>query len=901
MANLFRQIYGKVEQLVLRNAAFNKVATTYYDKGGGRGIDGGQIPYKRQVADMRTKEISDWQKAVMEATDPESPRRCQLHYIYQNLLRDDDLQATIENRVLPLQMASFKIVDRKTGDVNEAAHELLERLWFQDLRRMSVMSQLQGTLLVDLTEKINPQTMEIEEIAEVPQCNYIAQMGAIVKEPSDTEGISYREGGMENYYYQFGKDWDLGLLNVLAIPIFAKKLGFGSWISYIDQYGIPFMFVVTNRMDTTRRDELFDMMSDMRSGRFGVLQGQETISFGKEASGSTTDAFSPFMDKCHNIITRLILGQTGTTNNEAYEGTSEVHERVEKYRHEADKLLFMYMFNKEIIPRLVKISPVYAILEGCRLEWDDHETLSMKDYITAIKNLAYTFDFDPEAVAEMTGLPIVGIKEITNQGMQTGGNMKGDDDPDPMPSKTGKKKAPAKANDNFSGTINALYYGDGVAPQADGSLSLSDKVRDRVLNRLRSKGFDVEKDIDPDLFAHTFDQLESGIKKSLGQPEFATPDYDFLEQMRHNAAVFSAFKTHRQQNEIYGKMFDQEGNVKPFDQFRKDSESVINNYNVNWLRTEYDTCISRARFAADFRRYKAQTDLYPNLQWLPSVSVDKRDGHRLFYNRIWPADDPFWLTNYPGSLWNCKCGVTNTDKPATDGNPKYTPKHDRPQPGIDTNPGITGEVFTKSHPYVKEASKDAKEAVEAFLNKNTLSSVGNEKITRKVTAIENEIRMNKKFETGVVVDMNGNIVVDKRGESFQVKFSDEECSLMKDKIMLHNHPRGWGYSEGTLGRIGSSFSIEDLALAVGNDLAEIRAVTPHYTFSMKRPETGWGVSAKEVISTYIKNEKTLKGQFCKRIRKDTLTPSQANATHFHILARRIAKQYKWTYEKKKTR
>lgn len=83
-----------------------------------------------------------------------------------------------------------------------------------------------------------------------------------------------------------------------------------------------------------------------------------------------------------------------------------MHERVEKYRNKADKLLFMYIFNKEIIPRLVKISPVYSALDGCRLEWDDHETLTMKDYITAIKELAYTFDFDAREVSEMTGLPI---------------------------------------------------------------------------------------------------------------------------------------------------------------------------------------------------------------------------------------------------------------------------------------------------------------------------------------------------------------------------------------------------------------------------------------------------------------------------------------------------------------
>ena len=146
------------------------------------------------------------------------------------------------------------------------------------------MSQLQGTLLVDLTQKMNPATMEIEEIGEVPQCNYIAQVGAILEKPSDSEGISYRKGGMETYYYQFGKDWDLGLLNVLAMPIYAKKLGFGSWLNYIDLYGVPWMFVITNRMDAERRDELYNMMDDMRAGRYGVLHGNESVEFGKEVS-----------------------------------------------------------------------------------------------------------------------------------------------------------------------------------------------------------------------------------------------------------------------------------------------------------------------------------------------------------------------------------------------------------------------------------------------------------------------------------------------------------------------------------------------------------------------------------------------------------------------------------------
>lgn len=721
MKNPFKQIYGAVEHLVLQSATFQKVATVYHDKKDRLGMSPGPIPFKRPGTDMSTKEIKDWQMAVMQATDPERPRRYLLYYIYQNLLRDDDLQATIENRVLPLQMASFKIVNTKTEEENKDAKLLLERTWFQDLRKMAVMSQLQGTLLVDLTQKMNPATMEIEEIGEVPQCNYIAQVGAILEKPSDSEGISYRKGGMETYYYQFGKDWDLGLLNVLAMPIYAKKLGFGSWLNYIDLYGVPWMFVITNRMDAERRDELYNMMDDMRAGRYGVLHGNESVEFGKEVSGNTTNAFDPFMERCHKIITRLILGQTGTTNNEAYEGTAKVHEQVEKYRHEADKLLFQYIFNQEIIPRLIKISPVYSVFEGCRLEWDDHETLSLKEYIEAIKNLAYTFDFDPEKVAEMTGLPITAIKEVTNQGIQSGGNQKNngknnEPDDEPEPPKPDKKKESDKPDSSFASVINTLYYGELEAPHAfaveAAGMKLSDKIRDRILQRLRSKGFDIDKDIEPDLFAHTFDHLDKALD-IFGKPKFGTPDYDFLEALRHNEAVFSAFKTHRQQKELHEKLFDEDGNMKSFDRFRKDTEQIMQNYNVNWLRTEYDTAVRRARFAADWKKFEKDKDLFPRLKWLPSVSVDKREGHKAFYNRVWDADDPFWNTNYPGNLWNCKCGITSTDEQATTGRTPHT--HDKPEPGLDKNPGKTGEMFTDTHPYIKDARKSAKQAVDKFV------------------------------------------------------------------------------------------------------------------------------------------------------------------------------------------
>lgn len=175
------------------------------------------------------------------------------------------------------------------------------------------------------------------------------------------------------------------------------------------------------------------------------------------------------------------------------------------------------------------------------------------------------------------------------------------------------------------------------------------------------------------------------------------------------------------------------------------------------------------------------------------------------------------------------------------------------------------------------------------------------KLYNQVTSTENEIRMNKKFETGVVFDSIGNVLIDKRGASYAVSFTKEECLKMKDGIMTHNHPRGWGYPENSLGRIGNSFSPDDIYLAVGWDLAEIRAVTPNYTFTMKRPEGGWNISYGELKKLIKKENSKLTKEFMDRVNNGTTTAGKASAVHYHTLWERVSEKLDWKYSKAKTR
>ena len=179
-------------------------------------------------------------------------------------------------------------------------------------------------------------------------------------------------------------------------------------------------------------------------------------------------------------------------------------------------------------------------------------------------------------------------------------------------------------------------------------------------------------------------------------------------------------------------------------------------------------------------------------------------------------------------------------------------------------------------------------------------------ITSKIINAEDNIRKNAKFETAVVIDKDGNIVINKHGKSTSVSFTDKECKSMKDCVFTHNHPRGWGAKDGTLRRIGNSFSHADIAFAIKNDMAEMRAVTPLYTFSMKRPKNGWGINVVTLKKDFEHANMEMRKKMNAVINKSKTQEERQRAAeraatlHYHLIWKELAKKYKFEYVKAKT-
>lgn len=387
-------------------------------KGSG-GQLGGQIDH--QAISIAAQDIKKYKDAVALASDPQNADFSALSQLYDNLLLDGHLASTIESRILFAQRHPFKFVGEGDSE-NKEITWLFERPWFDELIYKVLMSKWRGRTLIEFTE-IDSLTGEVKEINEIPQGNFNPEKGIILKSIGDQNGWDYRGGINGVYYLQIGKNRDLGQLANIAPIVLAKKLSLGAFLDYIESYGVPSLSIITDREDQERLNQLADAARNFRKNNWLVGRGNEKVEIHQAADGSAP--FNAMFTLANDEISKRVLGGSGLTDEKAFVGSAEIQYRLAKDRFESDKLFFKYVFNAEIKPRLIKMSPVYASLANYYFDWDNSETMNQKEQLEYILKFSEKYEIDPEFVAQTTGYPITGIKSSFGMPAAVGGQPNG--------------------------------------------------------------------------------------------------------------------------------------------------------------------------------------------------------------------------------------------------------------------------------------------------------------------------------------------------------------------------------------------------------------------------------------------------------------------------------------------
>ena len=649
--NIIDRIKTAAESFIVSRAKNSSIFNEYYNR------TAKKAEWSRQSTFYNRKLIGDWITSVTAATDPINPRRGMLMRFNQSLMLDPHLSGVINTRILRTTRSSFKIVNEK-GVENDELKGLLERPWYDDLVKLVLSKNFQGTTLIELFDV--DENGELTRVTEIPQSNYIPQKGIIIKEEYDETGVSYKEGFYKDYYVQVGGDWELGLLNQLAMIVLAKKLALGSWISFIEKYGVPPLFAITDRLDSTRRDELFDMLENFRSNHFAVLQGNETITIPANYNVDGYQSYKALInDICNNEISKSVLGGSATTDVKSFVGSAEVQERVAQDRYEADKLLFKYYFNSKIRHSLAKLSSKYAAFATHQLVWDNQETLNIEEYINGVKELSAYYEFDVDEIKKRTGLPVIGKKQQIPEERNV----------------TAQKKKPS---------INALHVD---------KYTLFAATWDAAIERLANAIYNGEvkpADLDKDLVLKNYASLNKEANDGWGNGYYESTT---ARSIRENLFKFSGAKAFS----LMEKINDLASTEVTKESFIAKAKQTVTIHNETWMDVEKKFAANAASSARDFEQYIKDIDIYQYLKLRTFGDENVRDSHRANEGIIKPVNQ--WKVIPPFDP-GCRCWLEQTNEP---------PTLDRDVKGVSqqwgNNPAFTGKIFTPEHSYFVSARK----------------------------------------------------------------------------------------------------------------------------------------------------------------------------------------------------
>jgi SPP1 gp7 family putative phage head morphogenesis protein len=188
------------------------------------------------------------------------------------------------------------------------------------------------------------------------------------------------------------------------------------------------------------------------------------------------------------------------------------------------------------------------------------------------------------------------------------------------------------------------------------------------------------------------DRLQAAV--TLG---YEAHDASQAEFLRTNVQLFSQAKTTHATQALTEQLLDENGKLKPWAVFKEDALGLHQQYNVNWLRAEYEHAVASAQMAARWQEFEPA-----DLLEYQTVGDDRvRPEHAAWNGITRPADDAWWSTHYPPNGWLCRCTTTVASPGA-----RLTPRSilsalPDPDSLFAGNVGVTGIIFPAEHPYFK--------------------------------------------------------------------------------------------------------------------------------------------------------------------------------------------------------
>lgn len=323
-------------------------------------------------------DISDYTAAIRSAENVDYPQRAKLYDLYADILMDSHLSCVIEKRRNAVLCSDIEF--RRDGKPDDKVNEQIRSPWFSRLIADIIDAKFWGFTLCQFFKD-----GEWVDYNLIPRKHADPIKRIILRRQTDITGIPWEEYPDLLFV---GREDDLGLLAKAAPWVIYKRNTTGDWSQFSEVFGMPIQEYTYDTDDEDSRQRAIDDASN--AGSLAVfVHGKDTTLNLVEAGNKTgsADVYERLCERCNNEISKLILGNTLTTESSetGTQALGTVHKKVEDKVTQADRLYLLDVLNYDMGDIFLRMGIDTSGGEFCFPEQKDIDPTSKINIITQLR------------------------------------------------------------------------------------------------------------------------------------------------------------------------------------------------------------------------------------------------------------------------------------------------------------------------------------------------------------------------------------------------------------------------------------------------------------------------------------------------------------------------------------
>lgn len=335
-----------------------------------------QYPHHQQKYEFRL-DLRSLRDAIDMANNVENYNRWELHNIYRRVIRDPNLIAQWNTRILKTLDREFKVV--RGGKEDPELTKIFEAPWFTEFIKCALAHKLWGFSLLEF----GPWNKDIQAfvpykdstglyhdaIEEVDRDYVKPEWGLIVNNYSDNKGISFYDRRISKNLMFIGSRSSHGLLESASRYILMKDNAQENWSEYGEIFGMDTRVGKTSSQGKDR-ENFMKAMRDMGSNGWGVIGEDDEIQYAGVRRYDAFRVYAEFLFYSDEAIAKLIFGQDVITNNTG-RVVGKIGENVSNMYGDTDTKFVQWLVNTELMPFIEEKSEID--FKDAQFEYDTTE------------------------------------------------------------------------------------------------------------------------------------------------------------------------------------------------------------------------------------------------------------------------------------------------------------------------------------------------------------------------------------------------------------------------------------------------------------------------------------------------------------------------------------------------